>query len=276
MELVAKFEGSVAERHILPAFEGSQSLEGLSRALLLTTHYVVTGNIRKKYPFHDGVKIYIKPPRAGSFETVYSILSEKDTFLTTTFYGTLGVGVFGAFLKDTIELVFKRLIGGDHKPDTEQLKNLLATRGGDLEALGDAVEPALKKAHSVINHGAGNIVIISGSNNVVNFDANSKRYLNTTVNDGQMRQKNVSCGMLNVNTRNGRVYDNEFGRTIPIKIPRDAAAGTLAILAGSLQKYSSRAFSESNSEIGIIYTMDTDQDGVVKRYIVYNAFEISS
>lgn len=143
MKIIAKFEGGVAERHILPAFEGSQSIDGLSRALTLTSHYLVTGTVRKKYPFNNMARIYIHPPREGSFEAIYSLFTDKDTVATTTLYGTVAVGVFGAFLKDAIELIFKRIIGSDHKPKTDQLKNLLANRAGELEALGEAVQPLL-------------------------------------------------------------------------------------------------------------------------------------
>lgn len=271
MEIKAKFEGGVTDRHVLPAIEGSQSLEGLSRALTLTSHYLITSTVRKKYPFDTSARIYLGPPKAGSFDAIYSLLSDKDTFLTTTFYGTLGVGVFGAFLKDAVQLVFNRLIGKDHKPTTDELKRMLDAKPGDFEALGEAVEPALVRAHSVINNGAGTINIISGGTNIIHLNEASKTYLSTTLEDNQVRQKAVSCGMLNVNTRNGRVYDEELQRTVAIKISKNATPTTMTALAESLQRYSSRKFGISGSEVIISYTFEADQNGIIKKYIVLDA-----
>ncbi|WP_462118541.1 DUF7946 domain-containing protein [Methylorubrum extorquens] len=238
MELIAKFDGAIAERNVLPAFEGAQSLEGIARSITLVSHFIVTSQVRKKYPFDRNVLIVMEPPRKGSFEAIFSFVTDKDTVLTTTALGSLGVSLFGDVLKDTLTLIVKRLVGKDHTPKTDQLGRMLAADAGNIEALGEAVEPALKKAHIVINNGAGNITIISGSNNVVTFDGNSKRYLNTTVIVEQPSHKLVSCGMLNANTRNGRIFDQELGRTVPIRVPKGANPRTLGALAESLQRYS--------------------------------------
>ena len=76
--------------------------------------------------------------------------------------------------------------------------------------------------------------------------------------------------MLNVNTRNGRVFDGELGRTVSIYVPADAESRTLTNLAASLQRYSSR-FLTGDSDVLITATRVTASDGTIKKYIVSDA-----
>ena len=272
MEIVAKFDGQDASQHVLPAFEGAQSLEGLARSFTLIAHYAATGEIRKRYPFESGVKLYIQPPRQGSFEAAFSLLTAPDTVFTTTALGALGVGMFGNLLMDLIKLIGKRLTGGADEPSTEQLRTLIRARAGELEALGEAVEPSLKKAHTVINNGAGTINVFYGDNNIVNLNSITKEYITSQIEDDAVIEKLVSVGMLNANTRNGRVYDWELGRTVPIHVPRTANPRALNSLAISLERYSARAMRGDNSDVTIRATTVRAVDGTVKRYLITDAF----
>ena len=93
MDLVVKFTGQAADQHLLPAFEGSQSLEGISRTLVLVSHYIATGTVRKRYPFDSPIRVYIKATQPGSFDSVFSLLTDPNTALTTTALGAAGVAV---------------------------------------------------------------------------------------------------------------------------------------------------------------------------------------
>lgn len=276
MEIIAKFDGGDAESHLLPAFEGSQSIEGIARTITLVAHYMVTGEVRKRYPFDNTARLYLAPPRAGSFESLFSLLTDPNTRLVTTASGVLAIGVASNMIVELLKLVAKRAVGQDHTPNMQEVTRLVAQRPGEIEALGEAVEPSLKKAHTVISNGAGQVVIISGSNNIIRLDERTKSYILTTERDHDVRQLLVSVGMLNANTRNGRVYNHELKRTVPFHVINDANPRTLPNLAQSLQRYSSRYTQSIRSEIVIVFTTERSIDGVEKKYIVQDAFFIES
>lgn len=276
MDIRAKFTGEMADSHMLPALEASQSIEGIARVLTVVSHYMVTGEVRKRHPFESTAKIIIRPLENGSVEALFGLLMQPDTFSTTTTVGAIGTGIASAYFKDLLSFLTNRMVGKKHEPKTDELKQLLASRSGEVDALADAIEPSIKRAHSSISNGAGQIVIISGSNNVVNFDAKTKHYINNTKLAEELETKIVSCGSLNANTRYGRVFDAEHGRTIPISVSRQAEPRTLGALADSLTRYSKRKMSTEGSEVSISYRVEYDADGVVKRYIIYDAWTPSS
>lgn len=274
MRIVAKFEGDVADRHLLPAYEGAQSIEGIARTITLVSHYAVTGEVRKRYPFDATARPYIRPPQAGSFEALFALFTDPNTRMVSTLGGTLAVSVAGALIVELMKLVAKRAVGQEHVSENAHIQHVERQRAGELEALIDAVEPSLKKAHTVINHGAGNIVIVSGDHNIVQFDPGTKEYISSKVHDQRRRQLAVSVGMLNANTRNGRVFNADLGRTVPISVSREAEPRTLPNLAWSLQRYSARNMRQLNSLVNIVFETESSTDGIDKRYIVFDAFPV--
>lgn len=68
----AIFTGDEAVRNQLPAYEGSKSIQGVARSLVLVSHYLATGEVRQRAPFTSSIKVLIQPSRPGSFDTVFS------------------------------------------------------------------------------------------------------------------------------------------------------------------------------------------------------------
>ena len=249
MDVLIRFTGQSADEHHLPAFEGSQSLEGLSRVLVLVSHYVATGTVSKLYPFDERIKVYLKANQPGSFYSLLDIFTQPDTVLTTTALGTIALGAVGSVVIELAKLLVRRVTGQADENPSANVTALVEARSGDVAALEEAIEPAVVMAHLVVNNGAGNIVMVTGGPNVFTLNARTKQYVTTKVEDNQIRQKRVSVGMLNANTRNGRVYDLELGRTVAIHVPADAEARALNNLALSLQRYSARFLREQDSQV---------------------------
>jgi hypothetical protein len=82
---IASFRGQDADRHRLPAIDGTESLVGIARGLQIISNYAVEGRIRRKLPFSDSVKIELAPSRAGSFETLFNIIVNTDVDSATIF-----------------------------------------------------------------------------------------------------------------------------------------------------------------------------------------------
>jgi len=269
-EIIVKFTGDVADQHQIPAYEGGQAIEGIARSLVLIGHYLAEGHIRKRVPFSRGVQVLLRPPRAGSFDAIFGFSIDPE--LIGTAFGWLGgaaaSGIVGAFAYDLIKQTINTVVGEKHNPTTEGLRLLDEKRGGDVDALADAIEPAIRQAHNVIGYGAQAIHIYHGPVTISNFNSRTKEYVNSTVHSERPDIKLVSVAMYSANTKNGRVFDVELGKTVPISIIRDATPRTPSVISSSLDRYVRRA----DNRIYIKYYADKDAEGRIKRYRVIDAW----
>lgn len=278
VEIKIVFRGDMADQNVLPAYEAAQSIEGITRSIVLIGNYLAEGKIRKRFPYSEDLTLEWKAIRPGSFETLLELGLNYDqvaTWLQTV--GVFGAGAVAAgtskvisdFVSDTLKRMFKKRVGQTYEPETPQLKELEDHRQGDLNAVLDAILPSAKKAHTSIGQGATNVFIFYGDNNVVNFDAATKRYLKSPKMERDLRVKMVSVGSFNVNTRYGRVYDFELGRTVAFIIDRDANSRTMEKLGASLARYSG---DRDAGRIYIQYHLKSDLDGEPELYIITDAW----
>lgn len=208
--LIAKFTGRLADEHKLPAYEAVQSLYGLSRSLLIITNYLAEGRVRRRDFKPTGFELNIVAQRPGSFETIFELASDPKAMEICT---SLALGAGGNFLTEFIKSIYRRAVGKDATHTIKELEDSGKLKSGDLGALVDAIEPAMREAHKVINHGATTINIINGDNNIILFDAQTKEYVNTSVIDENVRIKLFSVAAFDANSGYGRAFDYEEGRS---------------------------------------------------------------
>lgn len=269
LEIVAAFDGDLASEHKLPANEASQSIYGITRSILIPTNYLFEGRVRRRRfdPHHFQVNIIAQRP--GSFETVYEILFDPAVL---TAAGAIGAGVAANFLSDFITSLVKRATGGSASDRIEELEHSQALNSGDLAALVDAIEPSMRMAHVTIEQGA-QIIQISGDNNIVNLNSATKRYVNHTVRNDEIRIRLFSVASFNSNTGYGRIYDSEERRTIPFQIPADFDANSVSALLHSFSNYARRRLlgDENASLIAMTYRTIEDAEGTVKKILPVKA-----
>lgn len=269
LELIAKFSGAEADLHHVPAYEAVETLYGVARSLIIPINYLAEGRVRYKNYGYNGYKINLVTNRPGSFETVFEVLLNLDLMTVT---GGLALGVFGNFATDIIKTVYRRTIGRPGEDSISRLTETGVLKGGDIDAMVDAVEPAVRKAHTSIGKGANNIVIISGDNNVVRFDRTTKEYVNTSVNDQEIRSKRFSVGSFNANDNTGRVYDSDLGRTVAFQINKGSDIETIRAISNSIGSYAlSRAGAQTAYGVALKYTRMLDMEGRVKKIFVIKA-----
>jgi hypothetical protein len=270
--LVISFQGGLADRHRLPAYAASQSLYGISRSLLITTNYLSEGRVRRRDfdPRHRGFDINLVAQREGSFEFLFEILADPAVH---TIGQSVAAKVAGDFTVAFVKSVFQRVTGGRAEPEIEKLETAGELHSGDVGALVEAIEPAMKAAHSSINHGTTNIIVISGDNNIVSLDARTKRYVFESIEDQSPQQKAFSIASFNANTFSGRAYDYERKLTVPFDLLRGADRTTLAAIMQSMSGYTLRHHGENEdaSMIAIEYTATPASDGRIKKIHVMKA-----
>lgn len=237
-DITVKFSGDEAERHRIPAYEGAQSLQGISRGLVLVSNYLTTGEIRKRAPFSQDVKFYLQPSRPGSFEIILTTVIENiDLIAVGGIVSTIGFAITANLLTDGFKTIFGRIIGGGQTPETDEFQMIDDARPGDVDALVDAAEPAIIQAHTIINQGSSNIVVIQGDNNILTLNSTSKEYVKRSRFGEDIERLDVSVGSLNVNTGYGRVFVHDLGKTVPFTVVKEPDAGTYGALSHSLNQY---------------------------------------
>jgi hypothetical protein len=202
--------------------------------------------------------------RPGSYETVFELITNPTAM---AIYGTLALGVGGNFLTDFIQSIFRRSVGKSPTESIARLEDDGTLQSGDLDALVEAIEPAMRESHKSVNYGASRIIIIKGDNNLVTFNESTKQYVNDSLKDDKVQIKLFSVGSFNANSRYGRAYDFVEGRTIPFQLARGGDRTTINTLLNSMVQYTRRRHlgDESKSAVAFQYRNITATDGRVKR-----------
>jgi hypothetical protein len=262
VSIIISFRGMDADQNRLEAFAGTESAAGIARSLSLVAHYAATGTIRRRYPFDERVQFYLEAMEPGSF----------NWKLVLAVTGTVSIGLATNAIYDLGKLVLARAIGHEDVQVSGELAEFHDSRSGDIDALVEAVEPALKKGHYGIGQTARQIVIVNGSNNqtMIVFDAASKAYLAES-RDAEMDEQDVSVSALNVNDRTGRAYFLDLGRTIPFRIASEADPKVVGVLATGLDRYARR----TPAPVRITFRRIEAADGRLKRIIILDAEDVS-
>ncbi|WP_114520936.1 hypothetical protein [Altererythrobacter sp. ZODW24] len=260
-DLIISFQGLDADDGHVEAFAGIESAAGIARALTLIGHYASTGIVRHRFPFDDGIKFYLETTEPGSLNWRIKIVA-----------GTIGIGLATNGIYDLVQLIATKAIGEEPATMSPPIEQLNRDKSGDIDALVEAIEPALKKAHYGIGETAHRIEIRESTSRevVVTFNQASKNYLLDNV-DGADGEQDVSISALNVNDRTGRAYFLDLVRTIPFSVSREADPQTMRILSAALDRYANR----NPAPTRIWFTRVESVDERLKRIVIYRAENVA-
>jgi hypothetical protein len=201
---------------------------------LRVNHFILNGQVRWRAPYDTRQQLLIGPPRRGSIE--FSLAAMLAAEAPTTIIGQVAISATPTIVIGLALYLFKRLTGQPVDKAPEVVKAIENERPGDIAALGLSLIPPLKKAHTIINNGAGNIYVF-GDKNTVRFDRSTKEYLNETIDDEQDTWLDSSIAWLNGNSKTGGAYNYELGQVIPFQIATTASRKALEILSRSASAY---------------------------------------
>ncbi|MCZ8324933.1 MAG: hypothetical protein O9283_06700 [Sphingomonadaceae bacterium] len=262
MELIISFQGMDADDHRIEAYAGIESAAGIARALTLIAHFASTGKVRHRFPFSPDAQVFLEGTEEGSF----------NWRMVVQISGALALGMAGNALYDLTKSVIATALGESYEVSNSTVQSAMKSRSGDYDALVEAIEPALKKAHYGIGETATKIIIREKSERevIIELDARSKSYLFDSA-DGGLSSQDVSVSSLNVNDRTGRAYFLDLRRTIPFRISRDAAPDTMSTISASLNSYANN----QPAPIRLTFKRIEATDGRLKRVEVYRAEDVS-
>lgn len=228
-----------SRQHTLDAYDASVALYGIARSASIAAHYVVNQRIIKQAPSLRGARVLIAPPAAGSFEFIVPIfLALADPGVQAS----LTQNVFSNFLYDIMKNVYGRLTGSKEKPETEELKSIVRSKPGDLDAIADSIEEDVVRIHRPMSNDNSvqfNIAVKGGDVNIVNFDRSTFEYAKTKIISGTSSEYFGHVTSSNSNTIQGRFYLEEEERNIGFSVDKDSkiSAAQRRVLAWSLNDW---------------------------------------
>lgn len=264
-----KFDGGLAQEHLMPLFSGGESIAGLGLCFLRVNHFVLSGEVRLRAPYDTRQQLLIRPPSAGSIE--FSLATILAAEAPTTMIGQLAISATPAVVIQLAMHLFRRLTGQPVDRVPEIIERIENQRPGDVAALASSITPPLKKGHTVINNGAGNVFVF-GDGGTVRFDESTKEYLNETIDDDEDSWIDASIAWLNGNSKTGGAYNFEMGQVVPFDISKNASREAREVLSRSASAYF--VGDNDRSRVSIRVYAKRAPDNRLKRYFLIDAKEI--
>lgn len=258
MALEITFTGLEARRNHITANEGFESLAGLSHAATLVAHFVATDTVRQRQPYDERLQFFFQDTRPGSLTAIL------------TLGGGLAMGVAGNAVYDLLKATWRRATGTGLEAHGDIESGDRTFRSGDIDALAEAISPSLLRGHSWIGHPEQRISIKTGRQVLADFSEATKDYLQNEMPEEGESLQDVSVAALNVNSRHGRAYFFDLGRTVPYKVDRTAHPRTIPTLARFLTRYAERA----NASVNIRFKKIFHLDGRLKRIIIFDCYAL--
>lgn len=255
------FRGGEAEHNVVDLYAGSESLSGIGRAAALVAHYIVTGEVRFRAPYSDGLEYRLSGFEEGSFGAIISAISNLPD--------NVQAAAAKVRASKLLQRVLERAVG---HADYEVLDlGEVIVPPGDIDILTEAATPALKKVHRWIDSNGKSISVTPDGRRGIRFDRESREYLENEDVDVAETVQDVSVGALNVNSRNGRVFFHDIGRTVPFFVPRNATNRTVTTLSQYLTEYAER----TGATVNIRFRRVRYPDGRLKRIIISDCYPIA-
>ncbi len=269
LPVLVKFTGDKADNHALPAFDAAESLDGLAKSLLIPLNYLVEGKVRHKNFQYQGYRLDLQAIRPGSLDALFHIQISAEEMLVLR---EVAIAVGSAIVYDFLKAIFLRVTGRAASDKIEELESEGKLNSGDMAAIEDAIEPSVRRAHTVINKGANNIFIFADKVNGVQFNSATKSYVQSRVSNPDLRAKLVTVPSYNANSRYGRVYDYDLKKTVPFTLNVAADEETIGTVTGSITDYAlAKRGDRMRAAIAIQYTSIDSVDGHEKRLLIHKA-----
>jgi len=271
IEFKAKFEGGSADEHRVPAYGAIETLYGVSRSILIPSHYLIEGKVRRRNISSPRYQLFMEPPKAGSFE---ALLQFGFVAGAAAISNPVAVNVTASLITETIMAVVKTAVGKKLNSREKQSTGTLIPPG-DLAALAVAVEPGLRRGHNIINNGVVNINIISGTGDQVTLDQSTKEFMNTTKREDELAVGLLSVGKWDANNKSGSAFDPELGRMVPFSVVKGVDRASIATILKSNANYTLGLFDpdEDSSYVAMKFERVVDIDQTVKKIEVHKARE---
>jgi hypothetical protein len=233
LPFLIRYVGGYADARRLDFYDGADSLFGFAKALQLTNHYLITGNVAFQAPRARGAKLYMLTSRSGK-QIVQLVLEHPKTAVWFMQQGYSVAKLGARHVYDFTRTVFSRTVGKKVTPETDLVRAIEAKHAPDLNVLSEAIDGPLKDAHRTIGQSSTTTQLGSLDKPFVTFDQQTFDYVRTRIVSKKIEEIHGTIAAYNVNSRRGRVFDPAEGRTIPFEPDGDVRLKDTTPLTWSL------------------------------------------
>lgn len=215
------YEHGTADDHRLDLYDGAKSLEGIARAITITTNALLNGEIRTRADAAHGAEFYVHAPRSGSF--IYEAAIYVGGAITT--------GIFYDFLKYAFNEAIGRL---DDAPIRPSLQKRIEPTMGELPAV---LESALLDVHRPLMQSPDMRLKVSRPRGEVLVTFDRETGLNLRPHNETLAEP-VLGNVTRYNTLSGwgKLYDRSEERVISFNLSPELSAHERSLITWSLHE----------------------------------------
>jgi hypothetical protein len=222
----ARYDGGIATEGRLPLYDGTTSIQGVSQAVQIATHALLTKTIVTRATAARSADFFLLPSRSGSY--IVDMVAFIEQYPAVA-------GITAPIFYDFIKTAFKKATGGAAaQPETRRIEKWVEDDEPFLDELAETLEGSLQRAHRPIGAGVQIIGLERPRSSLLTFNHATKDWVNTRDESHASTEFTGNVTRFNSITRNGRVFVNELGRVIPFKPDGDFAGAGLQYLTWSL------------------------------------------
>ncbi|MFV8834747.1 hypothetical protein ACNSTU_07240 [Aquisalimonas sp. APHAB1-3] len=246
----------------LDLYDASVSLQGLARALAITTHALANeGEIRKQGDRARGVDIYVSPSRRGSFVEVVTIVFSNQVAQT------IGASVLAAATWDLLKWSWSKTVDKEYRPSTPTVRRLEERKEPFIGEIEDALEVPLERFHRPIKKNEDVQISVKRprGEEVLRLDQDTLASVSLQYDDNISRDIKANVTRYNILSGFGRFYVDGRGATVSFKLADDVPALQKELLTWSMDQ----ANRGNEGKIRFDATTVMSAKGDIKRYIVH-------
>lgn len=267
-KLVVSFAGPLPSRGEVAAYTCFESMLAFSQAATMILHFSQTGDIRRRKFAELGVDLRLTATREGSFEFLLDY-QDHAKYLASFIGGAVTSGITWDVIKGSLN----RVIGVSSSDTLEKLEKNPDFKSGDLGALIQALEPAVRRIHTSIGNGANKISIkIDGKKDIVVFDKSTKDYLLSNIVNERTRAVRFLVTSFDGRNRTGRVFHLDHEQAYTFELSKDADRRSLTTIVDAHSSYCLRTSGTKLSELQeavCTFTSIDSVDGRMKKLIFH-------
>lgn len=258
-DLILKFDGDLAERHVVPASDAGNTLVGVGVALNRVAYFLEHDRARYRGPYSENVRILVSHPKPGSLEFPFLLEVANNPIALA-----IGVELTGASVLALAKFAFRRATGQEREGDLAPWDKIPP---GTLDAVAESVEKPLKQAHYVIGSGAENVNIFFGHEDPVQFDQKTKEFLGQSNYINEVKSELGRVSALNGNDNGGRIFIPSIGKGVSFTLDDEIDDASVGVILWSQSQY----FRGRASDIVVSFTRWETPSEQTKHLIIRRA-----
>ncbi len=235
LELKISYNGGSASDGLLDIYDAGISIRGLSRSLVITTHaFIHKGEIRRRADVVRGAKIYISPPRHGSFEEVVRIILSQEAA------SAVGYSIAAAAFWDFLKWTWSAAVGKATEPETSYVKRIADRKEPFLGEMATVLEPSMADLHRPMESEKDMTidVVRPRVGSIITLNYETLQYVTTRSESDVIKDVYGNVTKYNILSGFGRFFDDNEGRTVSFDIDQEMGADEKRLLTWSMDQRS--------------------------------------